>query len=166
MLVLAHGPSMAFCYTWEVTSKALTMAYKTLLNLAPLHSSIPQQSFLSSLCSALVYSGHLDNQSLNTHPPLPLLPEVFPRTAFQHLHVAHSLTFFQASVQMSPPQRALSDHLSLWPLLLEISLSWLFLPSIFYLTSSSLLEYLLVEGRCSFLFTVGSLPYRPCLAAD
>ena len=68
MLVLAHGPSMAFCYTWEVTSKALTMAYKTLWNLAPLRSSIPKQSFFSSLCSALVT---LVTLTINLWIPIP-----------------------------------------------------------------------------------------------
>lgn len=97
MLVLAHGPPMASCYTWEVTSKALTMAYKTLCNLASLHSSIPKQSFLSSPRSALVTWAPW--QSLNSQ-----LYSCFSQGSFHWLFFSIfrwliSLTFFRPLVK-------------------------------------------------------------------
>lgn len=154
MLVLAHGPPMASCYTWEVTSKALTMAYKTLCNLASLHSSIPKQCFLSSPRSALVTWAPW--QSLNSQ-----LHSCFSQGSFHWLFFSifrSSFPYLFSGLwsNVTSSESPLQPPVTLWLLSLKTSLPWLFLPSIFYLTSSALLEYLLPEDR---QFTVGSLAY-------
>ena len=122
------------------------MAFKASCNLAlstavSLNNPIP-----ISLCFS--HSGQLDNPW--TTRSILTLGSLICFSASSYGSSPYHLSGLCSNVTFSEEPSLTTCH-SLWPLSLSIPLSWFFLPSIFYLTSSTPPKDLFQEGRCSVL---------------